>query len=82
MSDERPRARFGLDVVLNTTIIAALITALGGIAIALVQPNDTPCRIATDFLMDDAKDRTIIDEVTARRLRRLYTQLAERACQE
>ena len=78
---KEPGGRFGRFYdVLNGAAFVAMIAAAATIVGIYIQPNNDVCRIATDFLMDDAKDKSVVDEATARRLRALYVSLAEQNC--
>ena len=70
--------RFDWASFINGTAVAAIITAVAGFATKYAEPDNSPCRIATDFLIDDGKDAAIVDEATAIRLRELYVSMAER----
>lgn len=75
----KPSIRW-FNAIVNGAAFVALLAGAASILSAYIQRDDGTCRIATDFLMDDAKDKAIVDEATAPRLRRFYVAPAERSC--
>ncbi len=71
-----------LDGFRDVAVVVAVISTIGLLAQTYLQPDNQPCRIATDFLMDDIKDVAIVDAATAIRLRKLYVDMAQHHCGE
>ena len=66
----------------DVAVIVAIITTIGLLGQAFLKPNNEPCRIATEFLMDDMKDGIIVDAETAAELRSIYVTMAKQHCGE
>ena len=80
LEDGEPAARPVKSVLLSTAVIVAALGLIGALLENWIGSDDTPCRIATDFLMDDMKDERVIDTQTAVQLRELYVAMARQHC--
>lgn len=63
-------------------LFVAAVKAVGTLFADAVSKDVERCRIATEFLSDDARDWTILSEARLERLTSLYVRMAEEYCLE
>ena len=80
MSGERRRG-FDWNRLLESTVIVALLTLAAGAFTQSGSDDVKRCEIATNFLIDDSKDATLLPADEWREVVRGYARLARASCE-